>query len=86
MNKAVEQNPRHETPVTLRLLLRPKEAAAALAMSTSTLWLLTDRGEIASIRIGKLVRYDPRDLTAWIDRQKRNNCGSEKPGLCPEKT
>jgi excisionase family DNA binding protein len=52
------------------LLLRPRDAAAALAVCEKTLWTLTDRGEIPVVKIGRAVRYDPRDLSAWIDRQK----------------
>ncbi len=53
-----------------RLLLRPGEAAKALAISTRKLWELTNCGEIPCIRIGRAVRYAPADLQAWIDRQK----------------
>jgi excisionase family DNA binding protein len=55
----------------LRLLLTQMEAAAALAISERTLWGLTaPRGEIPAIKIGRCVRYDPKDLAAWIERQK----------------
>jgi excisionase family DNA binding protein len=52
------------------LLLRPKEAAKALAISDRKLWSLTAGREIPCVRIGKSVRYDPADLRTWIDSQK----------------
>ena len=59
--------------VPLRLLLTAKEAAAALGVCEKTLWSLTEpRGSIQCIRIGRAVRYDPRDLTMWIDNAKGN--------------
>jgi len=52
------------------LLLKPKDAANALAISTRKLWSLTASNEIPCVRIGKSVRYDLADLKSWIDRQK----------------
>jgi excisionase family DNA binding protein len=54
----------------LRLLLKPPEAARALAISERKLWQLTKDGEIRSVRIGRAVRYDLRDLQDYVDRQK----------------
>jgi predicted DNA-binding transcriptional regulator AlpA len=53
------------------LLVDRREAARMLAMSESWLWQATARGEVACVRIGRSVRYDPRDLQAYIDRQKQ---------------
>lgn len=52
------------------MLLTPKQAAATLAISARKLWSLTNCGDIPSVRIGRLVRYDPADLRAWIEQQK----------------
>jgi excisionase family DNA binding protein len=61
------------------LLLTPREAARALAIGERTLWSLTRRGEIPVVRIGRAVRYDPRDLDVYVQAQKqtaqRNGCG-----------
>lgn len=57
-------------PAPQALLLKPVEAAKTLSISPRLLWALTDRGEIPCIRIGRAVRYDPRDLTAWIAKKK----------------
>lgn len=58
------------TSALTMLLLTTKQAAKALAISERTLWELTRRGEIRRIKIGASVRYDPRDLQAWIDAKK----------------
>jgi excisionase family DNA binding protein len=53
-----------------RMLVTPREAARMLSVCEKTLWTLTKRGEIPVIRIGRAVRYDPRDLIAWIENSK----------------
>jgi excisionase family DNA binding protein len=58
------------SPTILRLLLKPNEAAAALALSPRKLWAMTASHQIPCVRIGKSVRYDLADLRAWIDEQK----------------
>jgi excisionase family DNA binding protein len=52
------------------LLLKPADAAKALAISGRKLWSLTAGREIPCVRIGKAVRYSPDDLRAWIESQK----------------
>lgn len=51
-------------------LLTAREAAKALAVCERTLAALTSRGEIPVIRIGRAIRYDPRDLMEWIEKSK----------------
>jgi excisionase family DNA binding protein len=53
-----------------RILLKPGEAARALAISPRKLWDLTKRGQIPHLRIGRSVRYATADLQAWVDSQK----------------
>jgi excisionase family DNA binding protein len=64
-----------------RLLLKPKEAAVALGISQRTLWQLTEDKEIPYVQIGgnsrKVVRYDPADLHAWIEKKKRVSQGRQ---------
>jgi len=55
----------------VRLLVKPAEAAEALAVSPRKLWAMTNSGEIPCVRLGRAVRYDLDDLRAWIDEQKR---------------
>jgi excisionase family DNA binding protein len=59
------------TPVAIsRLLMKPREASAALGISERTLWDLTHQNVIPHVRIGRAVRYDPADLRAWINANK----------------
>jgi hypothetical protein len=52
-------------------LLTRKAAAAALAVSERTLFGMTaPRGSIPAVHIGRAIRYDARDLVAFIDRVK----------------
>jgi predicted DNA-binding transcriptional regulator AlpA len=55
-----------------KLLLDARAAAEALSISARSLWSLTQpRGPIPSVRIGRSVRYDPRDLREFIDARKK---------------
>ncbi len=60
-----------ETAPNARLLLKPGDAAHALQISPRTLWSLTKRRMIPCVKRGRIVRYDPRDLSSFIDAQKR---------------
>jgi hypothetical protein len=52
-------------------LLTRKVAAGALAVSERTLFGMTaPRGPIPAVRLGRAIRYDARDLVAFIDRIK----------------
>lgn len=51
-------------------LFRPNEAAHFLAISKRTLWDLTRRGIIPSIRIKRSVRYALIDLQDFIDQRR----------------
>ncbi len=53
-------------------LIRPADAAAALAISSRKLWAMTNAGEIPCVRFGRAVRYDPEDLREIIEDLKRN--------------
>jgi excisionase family DNA binding protein len=48
-------------------ILTPLEAAAWLRVSRRTLWTLTHRDGLRALRIGRAIRYDVRDLIAWVD-------------------
>jgi excisionase family DNA binding protein len=52
-----------------RLLLLPREAAKALAISERTLWTLTKAGEIPCVRLGSSKRYNLHDLEEYIRRR-----------------
>jgi hypothetical protein len=53
------------------LALSPRDAARALSLSEKALWNLTQpRGPLPAAKIGRLVRYDIRDLQAFLDAMK----------------
>ena len=49
-----------------RLLFTAEEVAEALAISTSMVRQLTQYGDIPCRRIGRLVRYTPDDIEAFV--------------------
>jgi excisionase family DNA binding protein len=53
-----------------RLLLTPRQAAAALSISERTLWQLTRDRALPCVRIGRSVRYARNDLLAFIEGRK----------------
>lgn len=63
--------PRNENKTGLQPLWTVHETADLLHISERTLWALTNQGAIPCVRIGRAVRYDPRDIEAWLARQKR---------------
>lgn len=54
------------------LLWNARQASKALGISDRTLWTMTKAGTIPHVPIGHRVLYDPEDLRAWINRNKRN--------------
>ena len=71
-------DPARTLTVPVRLLLNSREASKALSVSEKTLYNLTQpRGPIPCVKLGlpgsrkPAVRYDPRDLLAFIDQQKK---------------
>jgi predicted DNA-binding transcriptional regulator AlpA len=67
----VARNAECSTNVANRLLFSVRETCEALHISERSLWSLsTPRGPIPVVRIGRSVRYDPRDLQQWIDERK----------------
>lgn len=53
-----------------KMLLTAKQASQALAICERTLFELTKRGDIARLKIGASVRYDVRDIEAFIAKNK----------------
>jgi excisionase family DNA binding protein len=51
-------------------LLTAREAAAFLRISERSLWQFAKDGDVRSIRFGRSLRYDKRDLLAFIDAMK----------------
>ena len=55
------------------MLLTAREAATALTISERFLYTMTQRGDIRAVRLGRAVRYDPKDLRAWIEKAKEKS-------------
>ena len=51
-------------------LLNTKQAAARLGISVRSLQERVALRDIAKIKIGKYIRFDPADLDAFIDRHR----------------
>ena len=59
------------TTAEQRLLLKPAQAAAMLAISERQLWQHTEpRGSIPPVRIGKCCRYSTEALRQFIAQQE----------------
>ena len=58
------------TTTNLKRLLRTKEAAVYLAMTSAALYQLVHRKKIPVVRVGRALRFDLRALDAWIDQQR----------------
>ncbi|WP_339908601.1 helix-turn-helix domain-containing protein [Symmachiella dynata] len=54
------------------LLVNAREAATMLAVSPRKLWAMTfeETPGLPYVRCGRLVRYSPDDLKAWVEVQK----------------
>jgi excisionase family DNA binding protein len=51
--------------------LSPQEAAELLGVKTSTLYTWAYRRQIPSQKVGRLLRFSPSALTAWLMAQAR---------------
>ncbi len=54
---------------TVRLLLRVEEAAEALAISRTALYVLLRAGEVPAVHIGRSVRIPLGALEAYVERR-----------------
>ena len=53
-----------------RLLLRPLEAAEAIGIGRSKVYEMLARGELPSVRIGRVVRVPVDKLREWVERKE----------------
>lgn len=54
-------------------LLKPAEAAAILNVTTRTVRNLVARRALRAVRVGRTLRIDERDLTAFVEKQRRDS-------------
>jgi len=47
-------------------LLTPREAAALFGVSLRTIRRLVGAGELRCVRVGRLVRFHPGDVSRWL--------------------
>ena len=52
-------------------LLMVRQVAERLACSEWKVWDMIHKGELRSIKVGRLERIDPRDVEAFIGRNRR---------------
>jgi excisionase family DNA binding protein len=52
-------------------ILRPEEVAKILRLSKPRIYQLAEEGKIASIRIGKSIRFQWEDVQVFIRAQRR---------------
>ena len=57
--------------MTMQRLLTKKDVEDLLAMKERTINNLMANGELPYIKIGKSVRFDPKDVEEFVARQKR---------------
>ena len=62
---------------TLSRLLNAQDVATALNMGLSTVYLLVERGELPSIRIGRFVRIRLEDLEKFIESKAQRQAAVE---------
>jgi len=62
---------------TPALLLTPRDAARALAISPRKLWAMTASGEIPCVRLGRSVRYHPASLEKFIHAKEKKEGGAD---------
>ena len=55
----------------LRTLLSPAEVAARLGLSRPHVYTLAAAGKIRSIKFGRAVRFDPKDVDRFIRDHRR---------------
>lgn len=62
-----------------RLLLSTEEVATALGIGRSRAYTLIARGELPSIRVGRLIRVRADALQAWIATRTQGEAGEGSP-------
>jgi excisionase family DNA binding protein len=46
-----------------------EQVAARLSLPVRSIWAMSRRGELPTIRFGRRLRFDPRDVQLFVDRR-----------------
>jgi excisionase family DNA binding protein len=66
------------TDTEMPLLLRPEEAARAVALSRSTIYRMIASGELAAVRIGRTLRVPAQALRDWVAQNTSTQTAASK--------
>ena len=68
-------------------LLKPKEAAAELGVSVWTIYRLIMKGDLAAVRVGRLLRIPESSIDAYLDLRRVRPRGLMRRGqpITPDK-
>lgn len=58
-----------------KMLLSPDEACEVLGVKRSTLFKMLEKGEISSIKVGRLRRIPVQGLHDWVQKQVKEQTG-----------
>lgn len=58
------------TPAAEPILLTVRETAQTLALCEKSLWNLRRSGRLRAVRIGRAIRFDRRDVLAFVEAAK----------------
>lgn len=62
-----------------KILIDLRTAAPMLSVSERTLWTLTKAGKVPCVRFGRLVRYNPDELLAFVKSESAKSVVSLEP-------
>ncbi len=51
-------------------LLRPEDVAEILNVSRKTVVVMAREARIPCIRVGRLIRFDPNEISRWIGKNR----------------
>lgn len=51
-------------------LMTVRDAGELLSLPLSSVYALVEQGKIPCVRIGRRIRFDPGDLTRWLEARK----------------
>jgi len=60
-------------------LLRPDELARGLKVARGTVYAWVERGLIPHIRLEKCIRFDPREISDWLEKNRK--AAQKNPGV-----